>query len=96
MIDEHFGPRGKFLGTQATQILRMAHASREAFIIGLTSDVDLASHVDKALAAGQDHVLSKPFTDAKAFRRLLQRLIYERREKKKAERARLQRVAGSV
>ena len=85
VIDEHFGKRGKYLGTEATLVLRGAGV--EAFIVGLTSDVALmgeGGHFDKALAAGQDHVLSKPFTDAKAFRRLLQRLIYERREKREA------------
>ena len=83
MIDEHFGPRGKFLGTEATEVLRATGV--EAFIIGLTSDVQLVGHVKKALAAGQDHVLGKPFTDSAKLRLILQRLVFEKKARLKQQ-----------
>ena len=66
-------------GSVATEALRIAGFT--CIILGLTADSHRAGHVERAMNAGQDHVLSKPFTSVTEFRRILQTLIHDRVER---------------
>ena len=78
IMDEHFG-ENRMTGTEATGIMRTAGVT--GLIVGLTGDAHLPGHAERALQEGQDFVLTKPFTDMKRFRRILQRLIYNRKQR---------------
>ena len=55
----------------------MRAAGVASLIVGLTGDSN-PEHDARALAAGQDHVLGKPFTDAGKLRRILRGLLRDR------------------
>ena len=74
LLDEHFG-FDQMKGIAATVAMRAAGVS--ALIVGFTGDSH-PEHDARACAAGQDHVIGKPFTDAKELRHVLQRLVRTR------------------
>ena len=74
-MDQFFGLPPSMKGTEATVILRKAGV--KAFIIGFTGDSH-PEHNANARAAGQDHVLGKPFTDSNKLRKILQGLLLAR------------------
>ena len=74
VLDQYFG-QDRMKGTEASAAMRSAGVT--ALIVGLTGDSH-PEHNARARAAGQDHVLGKPFTDCEKLRRVLQRLLRDR------------------
>ena len=74
VLDQYFG-QDRMKGTEASAAMRSAGVS--ALIVGLTGDSH-PEHNARARAAGQDHVLGKPFTDAEKLARFLKQLLHDR------------------
>ena len=82
IMDEYFG-EGLMRGTEATSVLRKLGVT--ALIVGLTNaDALEPGHRELALAAGQDHVIGKPFTSVDKFRHILRRVLDEKTSAKSA------------
>ena len=75
IIDQDFGAAERMRGTQATTIMRAGGV--DALILGFTGN-STEGHNKRALAAGQDAVIGKPFVDEEKFKRILQGLLQAR------------------
>ena len=86
ILDQDFGGAERMRGTEATTAMRAVGV--DALIVGFTGD-STKGHIKRAIAAGQDTVVGKPFVDEGAFKRILQGLVQARSRRAQRESARL-------